>query len=348
MRWLGARGWALLLVLGLLQLAAHAQPQRPTLRLDLLTGNSNTDQAYIYFEQGATTGFDSSFDALKLPNSSGLNLASFDASGQQLAINGLPPAVLSAPFTVALFVGVPSYGTYTVQVGQLDAFATTEVYLTDALLGATFLLAQGTTYSFDLTAANTNNTYATSTRFALLFQPVAGPLPVVLTSFTAVAQALGVRVGWGTASEQHSAYFGVERSPDGQAFGEIGRVAAAGTSGRARAYELLDGQPPAGLAYYRLRQVDQDGSFQYSPVRVVAWQPAPAALCLFPNPAHEAATVLNAAPGARVAVLDTQGRVVATALADATGQVALLLPVGLASGLYAVRAGSQATRLVVK
>ncbi|RZK61574.1 MAG: T9SS type A sorting domain-containing protein, partial [Hymenobacter sp.] len=346
--WIGARWRPLLLWLwlGLLSVAAHAQ--RPILRLDLLTSGPGFDQTYVYFEQGATTGYDPDFDAAKLVNPSGLNLASFAAGSQQMAINGLPPAALNAPFTVDLFVGVPAYGSYTMQVGQFDSFAAVAtVYLTDALLDTTVSLALGTTYAFDLTAANNPGISATSTRFALLFLPVAGPLRRRCKAGERDGQGPGVRVRWATASEQHSAYFGIERSPDGLVFGEIGRVAAAGTSARARTYEFLDQQPLVGVAYYRLRQVDQDGSWQYSPVQLAVWQPALAALRAFPNPAHGATTVLGATPGERVAVLDTQGRVVAAALAGATGTATLRLPTGLASGVYIVRAGTQAARLVV-
>jgi hypothetical protein len=338
-------GWLAALLSG----ATHAQSQsRPVLRLDLLAGGPGIDQTYVYFEAGATTGYDASLDATKLPNSSGLNLASFEVGGQQLAINALPPAVLSAPFPVVLFLGVPQYGPYTLQVGQLDNFSATDVYLLDNLLNTSTLLALNTTYAFELTAANTNNTYTTADRFTLLFTPSATPLPVTLTRFTAVAQAAGVQLAWGTASEQHSAYFGVERSPDGQAFGEIGRVAAAGTSTQAHAYALLDAQPLAGVAYYRLRQVDVDGTFQYSPVRVVARGRAPGALSIFPSPAHAAATLLGAAPGTPVQLFDTQGRLVASATADAAGQATLALPPGLAAGLYVVRAGTQSARLAVE
>jgi uncharacterized delta-60 repeat protein len=179
----------------------------------------------------------------------------------------------------------------------------------------------------------------------------AAPLPVKLTSFTAaLASPATARLAWTTASEQNSLAFEVERSLDGQQFAHIGTVAAAGSSSALRHYELLDTQLPAGatLLYYRLRQVDQDGTFSYSPVRTVARTGAAAGLVLFPNPARSAATLTGALPGAAVAVFDALGRQVAAATADAAGTAALALPAGLAPGVYVVRAGTAALRLTVE
>jgi len=73
-----------------------------------------------------------------------------------------------------------------------------------------------------------------------------------------------------------------------------------------------------------------------------------AALALFPNPAHSAATLTGAAPHAALAVLDVLGRVRLTATADAAGTARLALPEGLPAGVYAVRGGGAARRLVVE
>ena len=77
-------------------------------------------------------------------------------------------------------------------------------------------------------------------------------------------------------------------------------------------------------------------------------------LALFPNPAPAghghggAATLSGAAPGTAVTVFDGLGRPVTSATADASGTAALVLPAGLPAGVYVVRAGSQALRLVVE
>ncbi|WBA41475.1 T9SS type A sorting domain-containing protein [Hymenobacter canadensis] len=190
-----------------------------------------------------------------------------------------------------------------------------------------------------------NNPVGTTTNFlGELLDAV--PLPVALTEFAAAPEGpQAVRLRWATASEVNSAAFEVERSPNGRTFGAIGTVPAAGSSSGPRRYALLDPNPPAhqAILYYRLRQLDADGTFSYSPVRVVA---RAAALSLYPNPTIGAAMLTGAAPGAAVQVLDALGRLVLRATADATGTARLVLSAGQLAGLYLVRCGAQVLRLV--
>ena len=181
----------------------------------------------------------------------------------------------------------------------------------------------------------------------------ANPLPVGLAASTATAEGpAAVRLVWATASEQNSQQFDVERSLDGTAFAPVGTVAAVGHSSSPRSYGFLDAKLPTGAAvlYYRLRQVDLDGTFSYSPVRaVVLTAKAGAGLALYPNPAPGgAATLTGAVPGTLVTVFDALGRRVAAVPADVAGTAVLALPAGLPAGVYVVRAGAQATRLAVE
>ncbi|MBO2012489.1 T9SS type A sorting domain-containing protein [Hymenobacter negativus] len=182
----------------------------------------------------------------------------------------------------------------------------------------------------------------------------AAPLPVALTAFTAEAKGEAVLLNWATASEQHSARFEVERSTDGRAFNKIGEIAAQGTKASPTDYAFRDEKLTTSLfhhltAYYRLRQVDVDGTASYSPVRTVALAGAAAGLALFPNPAHDgAATLTGAAPGSSVTVFDALGRPVTSATADASGTAALVLPAGLPAGVYVVRVGTRSIKLTVE
>ncbi|MDO7877818.1 Ig-like domain-containing protein, partial [Hymenobacter sp. ASUV-10] len=173
------------------------------------------------------------------------------------------------------------------------------------------------------------------------------PLPVELTSFTATAEGSTARLAWVTASEKNAARFEVERSADGKQFGKIGNVTAQGSTARRSAYAFVDATPPAGTSYYRLRQVDRDGSASYSPVRALTIG-GQASLTLYPNPARTAVAVAGLRAGASVEVFDALGRAVARATADAAGTARLALPSGLAAGVYVVRSGTQARRLTVE
>ncbi|ARS36602.1 hypothetical protein [Pontibacter actiniarum] len=96
------------------------------------------------------------------------------------------------------------------------------------------------------------------------------PLPVELISFSGVASANGVALQWSTASEENNSHFEVERSADGKQFEQIGSVQGHGTSSVMQRYRHLDSRPLPGQNYYRLKQVDYDGQFEYSKVIAVA------------------------------------------------------------------------------
>ena len=118
------------------------------------------------------------------------------------------------------------------------------------------------------------------------------PLPVELSTFAAQHTAEGNALAWTTASEQNSAYFEVQRSLDGREFAALGQVAAQGHSSHSSRYAFLDrakSLSPQAPTYYRLRQVDRDGSASFSPVVAVAGASSPLAnVILYPNPAREA------------------------------------------------------------
>ncbi len=80
---------------------------------------------------------------------------------------------------------------------------------------------------------------------------------------------VGTMLRWSTAYEEDNAVFIVERSDDGATFADIGKVEAAGTSSEVKQYNFLDIMANAARSFYRLRQVDQDGTFSYGDVVAV-------------------------------------------------------------------------------
>ncbi|OGX86409.1 DUF4331 family protein [Hymenobacter glacialis] len=141
---------------------------RPLVKLRLQNSSPLIDEAYVYFEQGATPTFDARFDAYKLTNSSGLNLSSIIAS-DELSVNGLP--MLVGTVTVPLNLTVPATGSYTLNAVDLLNFgAGTLVYLLDTETGARINLAEQPTYTFKAQALTMPG------RFSLRFGPSAAPL----------------------------------------------------------------------------------------------------------------------------------------------------------------------------
>jgi hypothetical protein len=144
-------------------------------------------------------------------------------------------------------------------------------------------------------------------------------LPVELTSFEAQPVPPHVRLDWTTASETENDFFAVERSADGRAFDEIGRVRGGGTTRTEQFYTFLDVRPVSGANYYRLRQVDVGGAFAYSPVRVVE-NPGANRILLAPSPARDVLRVKFSEPNSDMAtweIFDLAGRLLARGEIDA-------------------------------
>ncbi|RTQ46264.1 hypothetical protein EJV47_22305 [Hymenobacter gummosus] len=142
---------------------------RPFVQLTLRPSGSSpmSDDLYVYFEQGATDGFDSQYDAVKLSNPSGLNLSSSLSATQRLAIDGRAPFVGQQQRVVPLAVGVPAVGSYTLSVAQLLNLAAVPTYLRDVQTGALIDLAQQPSYQFTVSNASA----VITGRFELVFDP---------------------------------------------------------------------------------------------------------------------------------------------------------------------------------
>ncbi|OON67198.1 alpha-amylase family glycosyl hydrolase [Hymenobacter sp. CRA2] len=108
-------------------------------------------------------------------------------------------------------------------------------------------------------------------------------LPITLVSFGAERRGVAVQLGWRTAQERDNVGFEVEKSADGRTFRRLGQVPGHGTTTQPQTYQYLDANAPAA-AYYRLRQLDTDGKWAYSPVQYVPAAGETVALTLFPNP----------------------------------------------------------------
>ncbi|MCF2498128.1 glycoside hydrolase family 9 protein [Dyadobacter sp. CY357] len=99
--------------------------------------------------------------------------------------------------------------------------------------------------------------------FAFFSTAINDALPVHFASFKAQAEQCHVNVHWTTSQEVNADYFVIQRSADAKTFEDIGRVSAAGSSSISKQYRFTDSLPNP-RNYYRLKQVDYDGRYQFT------------------------------------------------------------------------------------
>lgn len=184
----------------------------------------------------------------------------------------------------------------------------------------------------------------------------AAPLPITLLSFEGEKMETANRLTWTTGSEANTEMHVIERSFDGNRWGEIGKIAAAGFSAAEQSYEFVD-QEPLAKSFYRLKSVDFDGSFQLSNVVTIERPMNGFSLSrVFPVPVKEALNVeFNSDRNldVNITVTDLMGRVMHTDVynaADGTNNYQLDAS-GFANGVYFISLSNgidQLTQRIVK
>ncbi|MCH8035057.1 MAG: T9SS type A sorting domain-containing protein [Bacteroidetes bacterium] len=119
-------------------------------------------------------------------------------------------------------------------------------------------------------------------------------LPVELTSFSAILKDKEVLLNWSTATEVNNYGFDVERMRDGEDWNALGFVEGNGNSNSPKEYSFVDNNVSnAGTYYYRLKQIDNDGTYEFSNQIEVNFE-APNSLELnqnYPNPFNPSTTI---------------------------------------------------------
>jgi len=356
--------------------------------LTLLTG-ATTPSVFVY--RFTTTDNGQSFSAEPIerkdrPPSGNINgvtpVAPGDTSFITNVINTAPILYASDGSKVAEDQGAFSSFTHSIKyfhVGSRTWAATFRwdsagqdqfVQLAEATNGFDQLLPSGTTPNFGRSNPQSNfngtgdldyrvNDDNTVTLFVLATNNGIGSytsstaLPVEMASFGATRDGDTVHLTWETASETNNAGFHVQRSVDGSAFTDIGFREGAGTTTEAQSYRFTDRDLPfdAEKVEYRLRQVDVDGSTEFSDGVTVSLS-SPNAVQLLgsaPNPLAGQGQIRYALPQAmdvELAVYDLLGRRVATLAKgrqSARRHVTVFDASALTSGTYLVRleAGDQ-------
>ena len=118
-------------------------------------------------------------------------------------------------------------------------------------------------------------------------------LPVELVSFEASQNLYNNILSWQTASEVNNSHFEIEKSNDAISFEKIGIVKSKYAGGNSSRYTSYNFNDELSSAYYRLKQVNIDGSFSYSKTAFVETTKTPSRLKIYPNPSEGLYTIEN-------------------------------------------------------
>jgi len=152
--------------------------------------------------------------------------------------------------------------------------------------------------------------------------------------------AHAVLLSWSTQNEVNNDRFEIERSADGISFTKTGSIKAMQTNGT-KQYSFMDNLALNGTNYYRIKQVDKDGSYQYSSVQQIDIAAIAKRWNLFPNPAKNNTTLyaLNSYNKATIAVHDLSGKTVYQSTINniVAGQQLTIPLQRLTKGVYVVK-----------
>ena len=190
-------------------------------------------------------------------------------------------------------------------------------------LGQLPMISQGTTVKYIIYISDTNlaagfgrvgfNGYVTSWTegddpgFSYV---VSAPLPVEFTHFTVAAKGAQTQLDFATASEINNDYFEAQRSSNGRDWEIIGKIEGAGTTQQEQKYSFADRQPLPGMNYYRLRQVDYDGQFEYSSIVSIIMEAVLGEISIHPNPVQDNLQINIPPATTDLIIIDQTGRMI--------------------------------------
>ncbi|MBI2417394.1 MAG: VCBS repeat-containing protein [Ignavibacteriales bacterium] len=307
------------------------------------TGDFNNDGSIDL----ATANYGAASISILLNNGSG----TFTQSSA-VSTGSFPYHIASADFNGdgAMDLMATNYGSSTVSVFTNNGSG---VFLQN------FSLAAGASPFFSLPVDYNNDGIIDIAAFSgnsneIFFYPnLSAPLPVELVSFTASARGRSLLLAWETATEVNNSGFVIEHlggidssyfTTGGIKWKTIGFVAGAGNSNVKKEYAYTDVNPVNGKNYYRLKQIDNNGSFSYSDTIEAVYGNAPREFLLtqnYPNPFNPSTVITFTVPAngrATLKIYNTLGQLV-TVLLDGeveagTYNYVQFNAVNLATGLY--------------
>jgi len=207
-------------------------------------------------------------------------------------------------------------------------------------------LSSGTTYYFkgveyDGSGGSTNYNTNSSTGYNS-GNSGSTALPIKLISFDASKENSSVILNWETASELNNDQFIIERSIDAVNFESIGKVQGSGTTNTPISYSFSDANNPASIVYYRLKQVDYDGTTTtHSMVSIDMSNNNEGTLlkkALVLNTKLSLELNLEATSATKISLLDINGKLIQGAMSTTPGAQTITFDmIGLSHGIYLIR-----------
>lgn len=168
-----------------------------------------------------------------------------------------------------------------------------------------------------------------------------GALPVRLIAFSGKSTLQGNILSWITTQESENNGFSIERSTDGKSFESIGFIEGKGNTNTDYTYNFLD-QIAIPLTYYRLKQIDWDGSYNYSKIISVESE---LAIQVYPNPSQGKLKVESSLANQSLRLLTHQGKIL---FEKPMLPSQVIDTSGYPKGLYILMIGSKSFRIILE
>ena len=256
------------------------------LKIKFVADSMNYDNFTMKYMSNATDNLDG-FDIYKMTNPT-INLFSIGSDSMPLATSVRNPKS-SLSDTINLGISSTKLGVHQFEFNNVIAFASGKnIYLIDNFTSSITDVKLNPIYNF---AINSNPASKGNNRFQIVLSS-SSTLPVSLLSFTGEAQnEKDVLLNWETQNEKNCSHFIIERAADNFDFSEIGLIKSQGNSNKNQLYNYVDKDvftATAQTIFYRLKQVDLNGKFEYSQIVSVSnlYNSKDKAFSLFPNPAN--------------------------------------------------------------
>ncbi len=179
--------------------------------------------------------------------------------------------------------------------------------------------------------------------------PVVNVLPVKLISFDAKGSNSSVDLSWSTAQEVNNKGFEVQRSKDAKNWEAISFIEGNGTTNIIQSYSFTDNNPYSGASYYRLKQIDYDGAFEYSKIVEIneSQKESRANIQVYPNPSSDYIKVSGFGNNSKIniSIYNQIGKLVYSGSATSHEEIDIT---SLKLGIYQVKVSSKSSHYSFK